>query len=146
MNPHILTLSPPITLDPHWLAPHVAYTMTKFGMTLCALGLAEQLRSDGIASNALWPRTLIATAAVKNLLGGDESIRRSRTPAIYADAAYWVLTQPSTEYTGRSLLCEDVLVSAGVTDFSQYAATPGPTSELIADLYVDSVDTPLPPS
>ncbi len=94
-NPHILTLSPPISLEPRWLGPHIAYTIAKYGMTLCALGFAAEFREDGIASNALWPRTLIATAAVQNLLGGDEAMAASRKPQLYADAAYAVITRPS---------------------------------------------------
>ena len=138
-NGHILTLSPPITLEPKWLAPHTAYTIAKYGMTLAALGLAQELRDDGVASNALWPRTLVATAAVQNLLGGDAAMKMARTPAVYADAAYHVLTQDSREYTGQSLLCEDVLKAAGVTDFGPYAAD-GEGAELGVDLFVDSVD------
>jgi citronellol/citronellal dehydrogenase len=140
-NPHVLTLSPPISLEKKWLAPHTAYTMAKYGMTLVALGLAEELREDGVASNALWPRTLVATAAVQNLLGGDEAMRRARTPDVYADAAYHVLTQPSREYTGQELLCEDVLVSAGVTDLSSYAHA-GADAELAVDLFVDQANPP----
>lgn len=138
-NPHILTLSPPIRLEPKWLKP-TAYMMAKFGMTLCALGIAEELRSHGIASNTLWPRTLIATAAVQNLLGGDEAMARARTPEVYADAAYAVLTKPAAEYTGNTLLCEDVLVESGVTDLSVYDCVPG--SDLGVDLWVDSVNPP----
>jgi citronellol/citronellal dehydrogenase len=140
-NPHVLTLSPPISLEKKWLAPHTAYTMAKYGMTLVALGLAEELREDGVASNALWPRTLVATAAVQNLLGGDEAMRRARTPDVYADAAYHVLTQPSREYTGQELLCEDVLVAAGVTDLSSYAHA-GADAELAVDLFVDQANPP----
>jgi citronellol/citronellal dehydrogenase len=140
-NPHVLTLSPPISLEKKWLAPHTAYTIAKYGMTLVALGLAEELREDGVASNALWPRTLVATAAVQNLLGGDEAMRRARTPDVYADAAYHVLTQPSREYTGQELLCEDVLVSAGVTDLSAYAHA-GADAELAVDLFVDQANPP----
>ncbi len=138
-NGHVLTLSPPITLDRKWLAPHTAYTIAKYGMTLAALGLAEELREDGVASNALWPRTLVATAAVQNLLGGDAAMRMARTPAVYADAAYEVLTRDSREFTGQALLCEDVLKSSGVTDFSVYSAD-GDGAELGVDLFVDSVD------
>jgi len=138
-NGHILTLSPPITLEPKWLAPYTAYTMAKYGMTLAALGFAEELREDGVASNALWPRTLVATAAVQNLLGGDEAMKMARTPAVYADAAYEVLTRDSREYTGQALLCEDVLKASGVTDFSPYAAD-GEGAKLGVDLFVDSVD------
>lgn len=138
-NPHILTLSPPITLEPRWLAPHTGYTIAKYGMTLCALGLAENLRDDGIASNSLWPRTLVATAAVQNLLGGDAAMKMARTPAVYADAAYEILTRDSRGFTGQALLCEDVLKEAGVTDFAPYAAD-GAGAELGVDLFVDSVD------
>ncbi|WP_409434802.1 SDR family oxidoreductase [Mycobacterium sp. SMC-14] len=138
-NPHILTLSPPIRLEPQWLKP-TAYMMAKFGMTLCALGMAEELRSHGIASNTLWPRTLIATAAVQNLLGGDEAMARARTPDVYADAAYAIVTKPATSYTGNSLLCEDVLLDSGVTDLSVYDCVPG--SDLGVDLWVDTVNPP----
>ena len=138
-NGHILTLSPPITLEPRWLAPHTGYTIAKYGMTLTALGLAEELKDDGVASNALWPRTLVATAAVQNLLGGDAAMKMARTPAIYADAAYEVLTSDSREMTGQALLCEDVLKASGVTDFTPYAAD-GAGAELGVDLFVDSVD------
>ena len=138
-NGHVLTLSPPISLEPKWLAPHTAYTIAKYGMTLAALGLAEELREDGVASNALWPRTLVATAAVQNLLGGDAAMRMARTPAVYADAAYEVLTQDSREYTGQALLCEDILKASGVTDFSVYSAA-GDGTGLGVDLFVDSVD------
>ena len=136
-NPHILTLSPPISLEPRWLAPYVAYTIAKYGMTLCALGFAAQYREDGIASNTLWPRTLIATAAVKNLLGGDAAMARSRSPQVYADSAYAVLTRDSRQCTGNSYLCEDVLAEEGVTDLDRYQYAPG--SELQVDLYVDHV-------
>lgn len=138
-NPHILTLSPPIRLESKWLKP-TAYMMAKFGMTLCALGIAEELRSHGIASNTLWPRTLIATAAVQNLLGGDEAMARARKPEVYADAAYAIVTRPADTYTGNSLLCEDVLLEAGVTDLSVYDCVPG--SDLGVDLWVDTVNPP----
>lgn len=138
-NPHILTLSPPILLDQKWLKP-TAYMMAKFGMTLCALGMAEDLRADGIASNTLWPRTLVATAAVQNLLGGDEAMGRARKPEVYSDAAYVVINKPAREFTGNSLLCEDVLVESGVSDLSVYDCIPG--SELGVDLWVE---TPNPP-
>src|SRR3954452_11902457 len=136
-NAHILTLSPPISLEPRWLGPHVGYTIAKYGMSLCALGFAEELRGDGIASNALWPRTLIATAAVQNLLGGDEAMAASRKPQLYADAAYAVITRPSRECTGNTFLCEDVLAEEGVTDFDLYAYVPGSTPQV--DLFVDHV-------
>ena len=136
-NPHILTLSPPISLEPQWLAPHVGYTIAKYGMTLCALGLAAEFFDDGIASNALWPRTLIATAAVQNLLGGDEAMARARKPELYADAAYVVITRPSRECTAHMYLCEDVLREDGVTSFDRYAYVPGAQPQV--DLFVDHV-------
>src|SRR4051794_35603479 len=139
-NPHILTLSPPVSLDLRWLSGHIAYTAAKYTMSLYALGFAEEFRGDGIASNALWPRTLIATAAVQNLLGGDRAMARSRRPELYADAAYAVITRDSREYTGQALLCEDVLAEAGITDFERYAFVEG--AELQVDLYVDSVNPP----
>jgi citronellol/citronellal dehydrogenase len=134
-NPHILTLSPPISLEPRWLGPHVAYTIAKYGMSLCALGFAAEFREAGIASNALWPRTLIATAAVQNLLGGNEAMAASRKPQLYADAAYAVITRPSRECTGNTFLCEDVLAEEGVTDMDLYAYVPGSTPQV--DLFVD---------
>jgi citronellol/citronellal dehydrogenase len=136
-NPHILTLSPPISLEPRWLGPHIGYTIAKYGMSLCALGFAEEFREAGIASNALWPRTLIATAAVRNLLGGDEAMARSRRPELYADAAYAVITRPSRECSGQMFLCEDVLAEAGVTDLDKYTFVPG--AALQVDLFVDHV-------
>jgi citronellol/citronellal dehydrogenase len=138
-NPHILTLSPPIRLESKWLRP-TPYMMAKYGMTLCALGIAEELRDTGIASNTLWPRTMVATAAVQNLLGGDEAMARSRKPEVYADAAYAVLNRPATSYTGNMLLCEDVLLDSGVTDLSVYDCVPG--AELGVDLWVDSPNPP----
>jgi citronellol/citronellal dehydrogenase len=139
-NPHILTLSPPLDLDPRWLGPHLGYTLAKYGMSLIALGLAAELREDGIASNALWPRTLVATAAVQNLLGGDAAMARARKPELYADAAYAVLTRPARECTGNTFLCEDVLVEEGVTDLSAYSYIPG--AELAVDLFVDAANPP----
>jgi citronellol/citronellal dehydrogenase len=134
-NPHILTLSPPISLEPRWLGPHIGYTIAKYGMTLCALGFAAEFADDGIASNALWPRTLIATAAVQNLLGGEAAMARSRRPELYSDAAYAVITRPSRDCTGNAFLCEDVLAAEGVTDLDQYSYQPGAEPE--ADLFVD---------
>ncbi|HEY5142223.1 MAG TPA: NAD(P)-dependent oxidoreductase [Solirubrobacteraceae bacterium] len=136
-NPHILTLSPPITLKPEWLGPHVAYTLAKYGMSLLALGWAAEFADAGIASNALWPRTLVATAAVQNLLGGDAAMARARRPEVYADAAYAILNRPSRECTGNTYLCEDVLAEEGVTDLEPYSYVPG--AELQVDLYVDHV-------
>jgi citronellol/citronellal dehydrogenase len=137
-NPHILTLSPPIDLDPKWLAHHGAYTLAKYGMTLLTLGFAAEFREPGVAANTLWPRTLIATAAVQNLLGGDEAMRRSRKPEIYADSAYEIITRPSRECTGNSFLCEDVLLESGVSDLSGYAYA-GADADLQVDLFVDHV-------
>jgi citronellol/citronellal dehydrogenase len=139
-NPHILTLSPPIDLDPRWLGPHLGYTLAKYGMSLVALGLAAELREDGIASNALWPRTLVATAAVQNLLGGDEAMARARKPEVYADAAYAILTRPARACSGNAFLCEDVLAEEGVTDLSPYSYAPG--AELAVDLFVDAPNPP----
>ncbi len=136
-NPHILTLSPPITLKPEWLGPHVAYTLAKYGMSLLALGWAAEFAEAGIASNALWPRTLVATAAVQNLLGGDAAMARARRPEVYADAAYAILNRPSRECTGNTYLCEDVLAEEGITDLEPYSYVPG--AELQIDLYVDHV-------
>jgi citronellol/citronellal dehydrogenase len=133
-NPHILNLAPPLDLREKWFSPHVAYTMAKFGMSLCVLGMAGEFRSAGIAVNALWPRTVIATAAVQNLLGGDAAIRGSRTPEIMADAAHVILTRPSRECTGNYFIDEDLLRSIGVTDFAKYQAVPG--GELIPDFFV----------
>src|SRR5215467_14341258 len=134
-NPHVLTLSPPISLEPRWLGPHIGYTIAKYGMTLCALGFAAEFAEDGIASNALWPRTLIATAAVQNLLGGDQAMARARRPELYADAAYAVITKPSRQCSGNAFLCKDVLAAEGVTDFDRYSYQPG--TEPQVDLFVD---------
>jgi citronellol/citronellal dehydrogenase len=133
-NPHVLMMSPPLTLRAEWFAPHLAYTIAKYGMSLCVLGLAAEWVAAGVAVNALWPRTVIATAAVKNLLGGDATLARARQPEIVADAAHVILTRPSTERTGQFFIDEEVLREAGVTDFSRYA--PGPESELLTDLFV----------
>ncbi|HZI11068.1 MAG TPA: NAD(P)-dependent oxidoreductase [Myxococcus sp.] len=133
-NPHILNNSPPLNMEARWFGPHVAYTMAKYGMSMCALGMAEELRDDGIAVNTLWPRTLIATAAVQNLLGGDDMIRGSRLPDIMADAAHAILTKPSRQFTGNFCIDEDVLRGVGVTDFARYQAVPG--SELIPDYFI----------
>jgi citronellol/citronellal dehydrogenase len=122
-NPHILTLSPPLNMLEKWFAPHVAYSMAKYGMSMCVLGMAGEFREDGIAVNALWPRTTIATAAV-NMLGGDELMMHSRKPDIMADAAYVILTKPSREFTGRFCVDDAVLEDEGVTDFSGYAVNP----------------------
>ena len=135
-NPHVLTLSPPLSLDPKWAAMHLGYTLAKFGMSLCTLGMAEEFRDDGIAFNSLWPRTIVATAAVQNLLGGDEAMARARKPEVVADSAYAILTRPSRECTGNFFLCEDVLAEEGVADLSQYSFGGG-DSELQTDLFVE---------
>ncbi|MDQ7879303.1 NAD(P)-dependent oxidoreductase [Microbacterium sp. QXD-8] len=137
-NPHILSLSPPLNLSPKWLGGHTGYTLAKYGMTMATLGLAAEFASAGIAANTLWPRTTIATAAVQFALGGDRMMKVSRTPEIYADAAYEIFTQPAREYTGQTLIVEDVLEAAGVTDLSGYAAVPGtPDSALFPDIFLD---------
>ncbi len=133
-NPHILNISPPLSMEARWFAPHVAYTMAKYGMSMCVLGMAEEFKAQGVAVNALWPRTAIATAAVKNLLGGDESIRGCRTPEIMADAAHAILTTPSRERTGRFLVDDEVLLAAGVTNLDKYAVTPG--APLLPDFFI----------
>ena len=137
-NPHILSLSPPLNLTPKWLGAHTGYTLAKYGMTMVTLGLAAEFADDGIAANAIWPETTVATAAVQFVLGGDDMMRTSRTVEVCSDAAYAVLTQPSREYTGRTVVMEDVLREQGVTDFSKYAAVPGtPDSELYPDISLD---------
>lgn len=133
-NAHIITLSPPLNITPKWLATSVAYTISKYNMSMMALGWAEELKEYNIASNALWPATTIATAAVKNLLGGDFLVQRSRKPEIIADAVAYILQQPAT-YTGQTLIDEDVLKQAGITDLSSYAINPG--GELQKDLFID---------
>ena len=133
-NPHILTLSPPLNLAPRWFSPHLAYTLSKYNMSMIAIGLAEELKKYKIASNCLWPKTTIATAAVKNILGGDKLTKMSRYPQIVADAASYILSRPSIECTGHTFVDEEVLASEGVTDLSEYAVTQnGP---LYPDLFI----------
>ena len=122
-NPHILALAPPLQMKEKWFAPHVAYSMAKYGMSLCVLGMAGEFREHGIAVNALWPRTTIATAAV-NMLGGDELIMHSRKPEIMADAAYVILTKPSREFTGNFCVDDTVIEGEGISDLSAYAVNP----------------------
>jgi citronellol/citronellal dehydrogenase len=141
-NPHILTLSPPLDMSARWFAPHLAYTMAKFGMSLCTLAWAEEFRKDGVAANSLWPRTTIATAAV-HMLGGDPLMKASRKPEIMADAAHAILTKPSREFTGNFCIDDLVLYEAGVRDFSGYAAVPG-TSRFQPDFFVPANTPPLP--
>jgi len=119
-NPHILNLSPPLVMTPRWFGTHVAYTMAKYGMSMCVLGMSEEFRDQGIAINALWPRTAIATAAVQNLLGGDHAIQKCRNDGVMADSAYIILTNKSRGLTGQFFIDEDVLRSAGVTCFEKY--------------------------
>ncbi|GEO99411.1 SDR family oxidoreductase [Methylobacterium haplocladii] len=141
-NPHILMLSPPLDMAEKWFAPHLAYTMAKFGMSLCVLGLAGELRKTGIAVNALWPRTTIATAAVRNILGGEALIEASRTPEIIADAAHAVFLKPAKEFSGRFLIDDTFLAEEGVTDFTQYRVTPG--VPLAPDFFVPDASVPPP--
>jgi citronellol/citronellal dehydrogenase len=133
-NPHILNISPPLNMEERWFAPHVAYTMAKFGMSMCVLGMAGEFRRDGIAVNALWPRTTIATAAIQNLLGGEAAMRGSRKPEIMGDAAYAILTKPSREFTGKFCIDDDVLAAEGKTDFSEYAMDPN--AQLLPDYFI----------
>jgi citronellol/citronellal dehydrogenase len=133
-NPHILNISPPLNMEERWFAPHVAYTMAKFGMSLCVLGMAGELRRDGIAVNALWPRTTIATAAIQNLLGGEVAMRGSRKPSIMGDAAHAILTKPSREFTGRFCIDDDVLAAEGKTDLREYAMDPN--AQLLPDYFI----------
>ncbi len=132
-NPHILNLSPPLNMDKQWFAPHVAYTMAKYGMSLCVLGMAEEFKPQGIAVNALWPRTVIATAALA-MLGGAVKPENCRKPEIMADAARWILTQPAAEISGNFFIDDEVLARAGVTDLEPYAVKPG--EPLLPDLFV----------
>ena len=141
-NPHILTLSPPLDLRPKWFAGHLAYSLSKYGMSLCMLGLAEEYRAAGVACNALWPRTTIATAAVEFALGGVEMMRRSRKPEIVADAAYVILNRPARECTGQFFIDDTVLAEAGVRDFAPYSVEPG--HPLLGDIFIDAT-SPAPP-
>jgi citronellol/citronellal dehydrogenase len=133
-NPHILNLSPPLNMNPEWFSRHLAYTLSKYGMSMIVLGLAEELRQYRIAVNALWPKTTIATAAVKNLLGGDFLMQRSRTPEIVADAAFYILQKPSFETSGQFFIDEDVLLKEGISDLTKYAVNPD--QKLMMDLFL----------
>ena len=134
-NPHVLMLSPPLNLDPKWFRNHVAYTMAKYGMSMCVLGMADEWRGDGIAVNALWPRTVIATAAVAMIPGAPERVDMMRRPDILADAAHAILTRDAKTATGRFLIDEDVLAEEGITDLARYAIKPG--TPLLPDLFLD---------
>ena len=133
-NPHILNLSPPLDMSEKWFAPHVAYTMAKYGMSMCVLGMAGELKADGIAVNALWPRTGIATAAIRNALAGDEGMKMCRTVDIMADAAHAILTKPAREFTGNFCIDDTLLYSQGVRDFDKYRVDP--TKDLMPDFFV----------
>lgn len=123
-NPHVLNLAPPLNMNPRWFAPHCAYTMAKYGMSMCVLGMAEEFKGAGIAFNALWPKTGIATAAIKNQIGGDAGMAFTRLPEIMADAAYLILTKEAAGCTGNFFIDEEVLAESGVTDFKQYLTDP----------------------
>jgi citronellol/citronellal dehydrogenase len=133
-NPHIVNLSPPLNMDPAWFGHHLAYTMAKYGMSMCVLGMAEEFRHKGVGVNALWPRTTIATAAVQNLLGGDDMIRRSRTPDIMGDACYYIVRRSSRSCTGNFFIDEEVLRQEGIHDLDGYAVEPG--QSLQVDLFL----------
>jgi len=139
-NPHVLTLSPPLNLNPRWFGQHVAYTIAKYGMSMVALGIAEEFRDRGVASNALWPRTIIATAAVQNLLGGDAAMARSRRPEIMADAAHAILAKPARETTANFFIDDEVLAAEGITNLSAYGyGDPAPgADELQLDIFLDA--------
>jgi citronellol/citronellal dehydrogenase len=133
-NPHVLNLSPPLNMEERWFAPFTAYTMAKFGMSMCVLGMAGEFRDEGVAFNALWPQTTIATAAIQNIVGGDEMMKKSRTPLIMADAAWHILTRDSRACTGNFFVDEGLLREEGVTDFDTYAVSPG--EELMQDFFI----------
>ena len=142
-NPHVLMLSPPLDMRPKWFAPHVAYTMAKYGMSLCVLGMAKEFQDDGVAFNALWPRTAIATAAVEFALGGDAMIRGSRSVDILADAAHLMLTKPAREFSGNFIIDDTFLHAHGVTDFEKYRVDP--SHKLFPDFFVPDEGYPVPP-
>lgn len=142
-NPHILTMSPPLDMRAKWFAPHVAYTIAKYGMSLCVLGWAEEFKQDGIAANALWPRTIIATAAVKNVLLGEEGMQQARTPEILADAAYRVFIKKADSFTGNFLIDDTFLHEEGVTDFDAYRVDA--SKPLLPDFFVPEEGYPVPP-
>jgi citronellol/citronellal dehydrogenase len=141
-NPHVLMLSPPLDMSPRWFAGHVAYTMAKYGMSMCVLGMAEEFKDDGIAFNALWPRTGIATAAIEFALTGEEGLRHCRTVDIMADAAYAIFNRPSRECTGNFFIDDVLLYEAGERDFDKYRVDA--SKPLMPDFFVPA-DTPVPP-
>lgn len=132
-NPHILNLSPPLNMETRWFAPHVAYTMAKFGMSMCVLGMAGEFKEQGVAVNALWPKTAIDTAAIRMLVG-EAGAKTARLPSIMADAAHWILTQPSKETSGNFFIDEELLRNTGITDFDVYSSSPG--HDLMPDFFV----------
>jgi citronellol/citronellal dehydrogenase len=136
-NPHVLNIAPPLNLNPRWFAPHVAYTIAKYGMSLCVLGMAEEFRAQGVAVNALWPRTAIDTAAITLIAGEETRRRKTRKASIMADAAHYTLTRPSREYTGRFLIDDEVLAEAGVTDLSGYRQAGAQEEDLMPDFFLD---------
>jgi citronellol/citronellal dehydrogenase len=135
-NPHVLNIAPPLNLDARWFAPHVAYTMAKYGMSLCVLGMAEEFRDRGVAVNALWPRTAIDTAAITYIAGEETRRRRTRRVEIMSDAAHAILTRPSRACTGRFFIDDEVLAEAGVTDFSRYLQEGAREEELMGDFFL----------
>jgi citronellol/citronellal dehydrogenase len=140
-NPHVLNLSPPLDMNPKWFAGHTAYTMAKYGMSMCVLGMAAEFADEGIAFNALWPRTGVATAAIRNALAGDEGMKHCRTPEILADAAYTIFNKKAKEFTGNFLIDDTFMAANGVTDFDQYRVDP--TKDLMPDFFVpDSIPPP----
>ncbi len=141
-NPHVLMLSPPLDMSPRWFGPHVAYTMAKFGMSMCVLGMAEEFKADGIAFNALWPRTGIATAAIQFALGGDDAMRQCRKPEIMSDAAHAIFEKPAREFTGNFLIDDSFLYGEGVRDFDQYRVDP--SRALMPDFFVPADNAPPP--
>ena len=141
-NPHVLMLSPPLDMSPRWFEGHTAYTMAKFGMSMCVLGMAAEFKSDGIAFNALWPRTGIATAAIQFALAGEEGMKQCRTPDIMADAAYAIFNKPSREFTGNFLIDDSFLYAEGERDFDKYRVDP--TTKLMPDFFVPADSVPPP--
>jgi citronellol/citronellal dehydrogenase len=141
-NPHVLMLSPPLDMSPRWFEGHVAYTMAKFGMSMCVLGMAAEFKADGIAFNALWPRTGIATAAIKFALAGEEGMKQCRTPEIMADAAHAIFEKPSREFTGNFLIDDSFLYEQGERDFDKYRVDP--TARLMPDFFVPEDSVPPP--
>jgi len=134
-NPHILNLSPPLNMEARWFENHVAYSMTKFGMSMCVLGMAAEFKDEGVAVNALWPKTTIATAAVENLLGGDAMVQKSRKPEILGDAAYYIFKRNSKDCTGNFFIDEEVLAEEGITDLEHYKVNPD-EDQLMPDFFV----------